>query len=76
MVKISVAELEQALQLIKKSSTDMHIVCFEDHGQCLNLSFVSVDNQNMRIEIWHEDTRNFARVHSSERLAELVRAKK
>jgi hypothetical protein len=76
MVKISVAELEQAIALLKKTSTDMHVLCFEDHSQCLNLQYTSVDGQNVRIEIWHEETRNFAKVHSSERLAEVLRGKK
>lgn len=72
MVKISVADLKMAIQLIEKCSTDMHIAVRVSHSDAISLSFMSVDGQHMSVELWNESTANFAKVHSSERLGEVL----
>lgn len=72
MVKISLAELEQAIQLIKRTSTDMHISVRQSQSEAIALGFMNVDGQLVTIELWDESTRNFAKVHSTERLGEVL----
>jgi hypothetical protein len=76
MIKIAVAELEQALQLIKSTSHDMHIIVREDAGG-LHVQFQNVDNQMSVITIYDENMRSFAKVSATENLGQvLTRLKK
>lgn len=77
MLKISVSELEQALQLLKKRSTDVHCNIRQSSPESMTISFSSVDGELITVELWTEATRNFAKVHSTERLGEVLgRSKK
>jgi hypothetical protein len=76
MVKISVAELEQTLNLINKTSHDVHILVRED-GHGLSIQFQNVDNQLTNVQLYDESTKLFAKVTSSENLGQtLARLKK
>lgn len=75
MIKIAVSELEQALQLIKSTSHDMHVVVRES-ADALHIQFQNVDNQMTSIAIYDEGTRSFAKVSSTENLGQLLARKK
>lgn len=71
MVKISVSELEQALQLLKSTSHDMHVMVRDD-GHALNLQAQNVDGQLIHIAIYDESMRSFAKVSTTENLNQVL----
>lgn len=71
MIKIAVAELEQALQLIKRTSHDMHIIVREDAGG-MHIQFQNVDNQMTSVTIYDESMRSFAKVSATENLLQVL----
>ena len=76
MVKVSVAELEQMLTLLKKTSHDVHVLVRED-GLGLHVQFQNVDNQLTNVQLYDESTKLYAKVTSSENLGQtLARLKK
>lgn len=74
MVKIAVSELEQALQLIKATSHDMHVMVRDD-GHALNLQVQNVDGQLTHIAIYDESMRSFAKVSTTENLGQVISRK-
>lgn len=76
MIKLSIAELEQALSLIKATSHDVQLVVRED-ASSLNIQFQNVEGQITTITLFDEGTRLFAKVTASENLLQtLTRLKK
>ena len=71
MIKIAVAELEQALKLIKCTSHDMHVIVREDAGG-MHIQFQNVDNQMTNITIYDESMRSFAKVSATENLSQVL----
>lgn len=71
MVKIAVSELEQALQLLKNTSHDMHVLVRDD-GHALQLQFQNVDGQMNHISIYDESMRSFAKVSMTENLNQVI----
>lgn len=71
MIKLSVAELEQALSLMKRTSHDMHVIVREDAG-ALHIQFQNADNQMTNITIYDESMRIFAKVTASESLTQTL----
>ena len=71
MVKISVAELESALTLLKKTSQDVYVVVRED-GHGLNIQFQNVDGQMTHVMIYTEEMRSFAKVSTTENLGQML----
>lgn len=71
MVKIAVSELEQALKLLKSTSTDVHITVRED-AHALHIQFQNVDNQMATISIYDEGMRSFAKVSATENLVQVI----
>lgn len=69
MVKVSIAELEQAITLIRKTSYDVHVVVRED-GVGLSIQYQNADNQITNIQLYDEEQRLFAKVTSSETLGQ------
>jgi hypothetical protein len=76
VLKINVTELEQAIALLKKRSTDVHCTIRQASPESLTISFTSVDGELITVEIWTESTRNFAKVSSTERLGEVLKRSK
>jgi hypothetical protein len=68
---VSVSELEQMLQLIKRTSQDMYVLVKEE-GPALIVQFQNIDNQISTITIYDEDMRVFAKVMASEPLAQTL----
>lgn len=71
MAKVSIKEIEQALTLIKKSSTDVHILVREDADQ-IRFQFSTVDGQISTIKLYDESTRSFAKVETTENLGQVL----
>lgn len=71
MIKIAVAELEQAIQLLKSTSHDMHVILREDAGG-VHIQFQNVDNQISVITIYDEGMRSFAKVSATENLVQVL----
>jgi hypothetical protein len=71
MVKVTVAELEQLLTLIKKTSQDVHVLVRED-GMGLSIQFQNVENQITNVQIYDENSKMFAKVTSSETLGQTL----
>ena len=74
MVKISLAELQQVLDLAKKTSTDVHCLVVEDHEQ-LRIQFQSVDGPMVSISLYDEAQRSFAKVTTTENLQHVLKRK-
>lgn len=74
MIKISVYELEQALSLIKKTSTDMHVIVRDD-SHALAIQFQTIDGQISTINIYDESVRLFAKVSATENLSQVLHRK-
>lgn len=68
MIKVSIAELNQALEIFKKTSQDVHILVREE-GDQLTLQFQNVDGQLTSIKLYDESTRSFAKIQTIENLA-------
>lgn len=68
MLKLSIAELEQAIKLIRKTSHDYHVTVLAEPSQ-VRITFQSVDNEVCNITIYDEDTKTQARYTASVSLA-------
>lgn len=75
MLKLSLAELEQFIQLVKLRSQDLHVGIHVQH-ESVRLTFADVDGALVTAELWSEQTRNFAKVSRTERLTESIHAAK
>ncbi len=73
IVKISVAELEQALQLLKATSADMQVSVRLASTESIALTYSNIEGQLVSIEIYDEATRCYAKVHSTEQLRILAK---
>jgi hypothetical protein len=75
MLKLSIAELEAAFKLIRKTSHDFHVTLSAE-PQHLRITFLSADNEVCNISIFDEETKAAAKITSTTTLmAETVRRK-
>lgn len=71
MVKVAVADLENALTLLKKTSTDMHVLVRED-GPMLCIQFSNADGHFNTLKLYDEEMRIQASVTADRALNQLV----
>lgn len=69
MVKISLAELEAALELIKKQSNDLSISISYDKIKQLDLIIADRSGNIIKIELFDEDTKALPKVHNVQTLS-------
>ena len=69
MIKISLQELQQLLELVRKTSGDVHLGIRLD-TECLVAQYQRNDGTLIEARIYDEAQRSFAKVISSERLSE------
>lgn len=68
MIKISVAELQQLLKLVERTSQDMHLIVREE-GPTLTVQFQNVEGQISTVKIYDEAQQTYAKVSSTEQLS-------
>lgn len=71
MIKISLADLSDALQLIKATSHDMMLVVRQE-SDILTISYQSSDGPLNSIQIFDESTHAVAKVTATESLKQVI----
>lgn len=74
MIKIHTVELKQLVSYLDKTSNDAYLLLSQVDGK-LFVQFQNADGQIVEVTLFDESTQLFAKVTSSERLANLVRSK-
>ena len=72
-VRISIADLEQALDFIKRRSTDVALSLIMDNDH-IELRFGDVDQQIIVVYLYTHESNRMARVTSTEKLLTLISA--
>jgi hypothetical protein len=74
LIKIHTVELKQLVSYLDKTSNDAYLLLSQVDGK-LFVQFQNADGQIVEVTLFDESTQLFAKVTSSERLANLVRSK-
>jgi hypothetical protein len=74
MIKIAVNELRQLMDLLAKTSSDTHVIVRLD-AQVLSVQFANVEGQLSAVQIYSEDQRSYAKLTTTEGLANVLARK-
>lgn len=75
MLKLSLAELEQAIKLIRRTSNDYHALISFEPGYA-RITYSSADNEVCTISIYDEDSKVQAKLSTAVSLASEVARRK
>lgn len=75
MLKLSLAELEAAIKLIRKTSNDYHVMISCEPGYA-RITYASADNEVCTISVFDEDSKVQAKLSTVVSLASEVARKK